>query len=59
MTVTAKAFTFKHRGGQYTNAVINVNGNNIEITASPTGRRVHIHVNGDLWQPKPTAEATA
>ena len=40
-------FTFRHRGGVYHTAVVEAGGHKIEVTCSPTGRSVHLHVNGD------------
>jgi|DEB0MinimDraft_6_1074348.scaffolds.fasta_scaffold02773_7 hypothetical protein len=49
-TPDVRLFSFTHRGGTYHQTVIDV-GRKVEVTTSPTGRSVHVWVDGVKWEP--------
>ena len=42
-------YQFKYRGGWYALIKGRVHGRRIEVTVSPTGRSVQVHVDGERW----------
>lgn len=48
-----RVLSFTHRGGIYHSTVIDVAQRKIEVTTSPTGRSVHVWIDGVKWGPIP------
>lgn len=47
--MTVRHFTFRpdERRGKYHQAVVDVGDHSVEVTCSPTGRSVHVYIDGE------------